>query len=94
MKKKRKNKAKLVHASEIRILCVILLKFIGFLSGFLVFFNSQVSIVRLSFPSSFAVKEKSYLKVLKCERPEGERERLLSYFCKYWVVLTSKERII
>lgn len=35
--KKRKNKAKLVHASEIRILCVILLKFIGFLSGFLVF---------------------------------------------------------
>ena len=56
-------------------MCVILLKFIGFLSGFLVFFNSQVSIVRLSFPSSFAVKEKSYLKVLKCERPEGERER-------------------
>ena len=52
--------------------------------GFLVFATVRSpSLDFFFFPSSFAVKEKSYLKVQKCTRPQGERERerVCVYMC-------------
>lgn len=53
-----------------------------FFMGFLVFGTVRSpSLDFFFFPSSFAVKEKSYLKVQKCTRPRGERESVYMCVC-------------